>query len=198
MSELTTTEIVGKAKRTLQEAEYDLRSTPPNRWNERNAYVFEDDYSIVGVVVYETVGKLLDKWTMDQGVLVNLISENVTRSQPKASEGYLVLLTGDVPDPSRERQIEQKITAVRHDTSRLRKLVATGLNLTSTDHVERVLAPLLPLVPGNSENEEKSVLDLLPALLESNFSKDAILSVRKSYYNQDSTIQALHNHINKS
>lgn len=195
MSDLTTTEIVGQAKRTLRKAEYDLRPTPPDRWSERNAYVFEDDYSIVGLVVYETLEELLDRWTNDQGVLVDLISENVTRSQPKASEGYLVLLTGDVPGPGSERELEQKITAIRHNTSRLRKLIATGLDLETTDHVERTLAPLIPLDFSGSEKEQTSVLDLLPELLESEFDRDTTLAVKEAYLRQDSTIQALHDRL---
>jgi len=61
---------------------------------------------------------------------VNVISENIGHAEWKAWDGYLVLLTPGLA-PSEEANIE----AVRYDTTRLRKLVATGEDLRNPTDV---------------------------------------------------------------
>src|SRR5207249_5630710 len=61
-----------------------------------NSRVFEDPYGIVAVVAYDTWGDLSSRWVDAQGALVELISKYVKGSEPKAWEGYLVLLTPSI------------------------------------------------------------------------------------------------------
>jgi hypothetical protein len=56
---------------------------------------------------------------------------------------------------------------IRYDTSRIRKIVATGEDMTSLNDIERTLLPLLPLAQdGIDLEEEQSPLDELPERLE--------------------------------
>src|SRR6266849_7632510 len=57
------------------------------------ARIFEDPYSVVQLVVYETWTDLDSNWTDAQAVLVEIISKYVVSTEPKAWDGYLVLLT---------------------------------------------------------------------------------------------------------
>ena len=54
---------------------------------------------------------------------------------------------------------------MRYNTSRLRKLVATGDDLKLSSDVERVLRLLLPLYSEDISLRQNSALDLLPGLL---------------------------------
>ena len=71
-----------------------------------------------------------------------------------------MLLTSGLA-PSEAAEIE----AVRYNTTRLRKLVATGDDLQTATDVNRVLSPLLPLAQEGPKLREESALDLLPGLL---------------------------------
>lgn len=89
-----------------------------------------------------------------------MISAQVGHEEGKSWDGYLVLLTPGLA-PSEDAGIE----AVRYNTTRLRKLVATGDDLRSPTDVERVLRPLLPLGQEQASLSQGSALDLLPKLL---------------------------------
>src|SRR5438128_12448349 len=65
-------------------------------WTASYVRVFEDAYGIVAVVVHETWQDLVSHWIDAQAALVNLISARIGQSEPKAWEGYLVLLTPSV------------------------------------------------------------------------------------------------------
>src|SRR5260370_10273229 len=58
-----------------------------------SARIFEDPYSVVQLVVYETWTDLETNWTDAQGMLVELISKYVVSTEPEAWDGSLVLLT---------------------------------------------------------------------------------------------------------
>src|SRR4051812_17097065 len=55
--------------------------------------IFEDAYGIVAVHVFDTWSHLAEQWNVAQGQLVDVISEHLRRPEPKAWEGYLVLMT---------------------------------------------------------------------------------------------------------
>jgi len=122
---------------------------------------YEDEFGIVLVAVYETWGDLSSGWQEAQATLVELISQHMSKVEPKAWDGYLVLLT---PAPSTAGR--EAVDAIRYDTSRLRKLVADGEELRSLGSVEDALLPLLPLQPVLGPGSGQSALDLLPELLE--------------------------------
>jgi hypothetical protein len=134
----------------------DLRfdSLPPNR-----TLIAEDDYSVIAIVAYETFSELQSEWSGAQADLVNLLAQRLARSSPKAWDGYLVLMcAGSSTD-------RNAITEIERDTTRVRKIVATGEMLRTTKDVARVLDPFLPLMPSERGPELPDVLATLPELL---------------------------------
>lgn len=120
---------------------------------------FEDSVSIVGLVEFATWSALETRWLAAQDALVELLSERLNRSDPKAWEGYLLLFTLDDPPGAAE------IDTIRRDTIRLRKIVTTGTELEELSDVERALLPVLPLSSGRVAVAKVRVLDRLPELL---------------------------------
>ena len=157
----TVTTLIAAATSVLEDAGFEaVESSRVNQWRAIAARVYEDAYSIVCVAVYETWAELASGWTEDQGALVDLISKHFSRTEAKAWEGYLVLLTPSiVPASERMRTVE-----IRRNTLHLRKLLAAGEELQSLDDVGRTLLPLLPL-EENAALEPRNILDALPGLL---------------------------------
>lgn len=162
MSVFTATTLSAAVVDALERAGY--RVVPSDRageWPPPGARVFEDPYSIVATVVYETWSDISTRWLEAQAALVDLISTFFHRGDAKAWEGYLVLLTPSiVPDASR-----LEVEAIRRNTTHARKLVVTGDELASLDDVERALLPLLPLVTEGIETADRTALELLPDVL---------------------------------
>ncbi len=129
-------------------------------WDTPTSRLFENEFSVVAVAVFGTCADLLDTWPSLQGSLVELMTRNVSQTESKSWDGYLVLLTPAVA-PSELVHIEE----VRYDTSRVRKLVATGDDLRAVGGAERILSPLLPLGADRVSDGPASVLDMLPGLL---------------------------------
>jgi len=156
----TPTDLIAAASEALSAGGYEQIRERFSDWDTPTSRLFEDEYNVVGIVVFDTCGELLRKWPDLQGSLVNVISRHVGLGESKSWDGYLVLMTPGLA-PSEDAEIE----AVRYNTTRLRKLVATGDDLRSPTDVERVLRPLLPLRQEGATLAEKSALDLLPKLL---------------------------------
>src|SRR5689334_7288614 len=122
-SALTATDILAAATRALEEGgyrriEHQFGDSLPSD----TVRLFEDAYNVVCVVVYETWSALVSSWADAQAALVELMSQVVTSGEPKAWDGYLALLTpGEISGPE-----HRELTRIRYNTSRLRKLVATG------------------------------------------------------------------------
>src|SRR5262249_3267445 len=123
-------------------------------------------------------------------VLVELISKNLSSSEAKAWEGYLVLLTpGVLPSEART-----EADRVRHDTSRVRKFVAAGEGLQNIADVHRVLMPLLPL-DGIDLRTTESTLSVLPELLATRgLPKRAVEVIIKAFLEQQPLVERLHLH----
>lgn len=121
---------------------------------------FEDEYSIVALAFYDSWQALSEQWPSAQGLVVEVMSTHLNRSEAKSWEGYLVLLTTDEPvdDPT-------AVDRIRRDTSRLRKLVVTGKEITGLESVAAALLPVLPLSISAETAEAESVLDRLPDLM---------------------------------
>jgi len=186
---LSETQISAHAREVLQEGGYELR-VPPQDWEERNeAYLFEDLYSVVGLVVYGTCDELIYKWPEDQGTLSSAISEHIGRGEAKAAEGYLVLLTSGRP----AQDDHETLTKIRYDTSHVRKLVATGETLEMKNDVERALRPLLPLRVEQSRSEVSSGLGQLQELLDVN--PKATGALIEAYQEQTSLLKALKKYV---
>ncbi len=156
----TTTDLIAAASQVLLEGGYRQINGQFPEWGTPTSRLFEDEYSVVGIAIFETCKELLQTWPDAQALLVDVISRHVGSQESKSWDGYLVLLTPGLA-PSESAAIE----AVRYDTTRLRKLVATGDDLKLPTDVERVLRPLLPLRPERASLVQQSALDLLPRLL---------------------------------
>lgn len=185
---LTPTDIIAAASQVLSVAGYRQVSEPSKHWETSTSRLFEDEYNIVGIVVFDTCGELLQAWTDLQGSLVDLISKHIGQAEAKSWDGYLVLLTSGVA-PSEEAEIE----AVRYNTSRLRKIVATGEELRTVTDVERVLRPLLPLRDEPAATDNTSALDVLPRLLaEQGIAQDTTRVLVDAFRSQSPLIERLH------
>jgi hypothetical protein len=161
--ELTVPTVLSAATEALTRpaAGYSLvRDEHTRRWPTEAARVFEDPFSVVAVVVFETWGALVAGWQEAQTTLVELISEHVASVEAKAWDGYLVLLT-----PSSHGGDQEAIDAIRYDMSRARKLVAAAPELQTISDVDRVLLPLLPLVADGEIEPPRSAMDLLEETL---------------------------------
>ena len=156
----TPTDLIAAASQALEAGGYQQIRGRFSEWDTSTSRLFEDEYNVVGIVVFDTCGELLRTWPDLQGSLVDVISRHVGQGESKSWDGYLVLLTPG-PAPSEDTEIE----AVRYNTTRLRKLVATGDDLRSPTDVERVIRPLLPLGQERAKLSQESALDLLPKLL---------------------------------
>ena len=121
----------------------------------------EDSIAIVAIVVYDHLSDLLSSWHLAQGAVVDLISNKLSTSDPKLWEGYLVLINPSLPTVDGKRDVEK----IRHDVSRIRKLVATGEELQTISDVERVLLTFLPIDVGTFDVGPASLLEMLPRLL---------------------------------
>lgn len=184
----TPTDLVAACSSKLEASGYRAIREGFPEWNTPFARLFEDEYNVVGIAVYSTCAELLRSWVDQQGSLVEAISSKVGLSEGKAWDGYLVLLTAG-PAPYGETGVED----IRRDTTRVRKLVATGQELSSPSDVERLLGPLLPLSPEPGSARRGTALDRLPDLLaaEGVDSETTRLLVR-AFLDQKPMMDALH------
>ncbi len=156
----TSTDLIAAASQTLLVGGYRQIPSRFRDWDTPTSRLFEDEYGVVGVVVFDTCAELLRTWPDLQGSLIEVISRHVGKEEAKSWDGYLVLLSPGIA-PSESTAIDE----VRYNTTRLRKLVATADDLKSATDVERVLRPLLPLPQERANLGQESALDLLPRLL---------------------------------
>ena len=185
---MTTTDLIAASTSVLEAGGYQpIREGFPE-WNSTSTRLFEDKYSVVGIAVFRTTAELLQSWADLQGALVDVISRYVGQTENKAWDGYLVLLTTAIA-PARDASIED----IRSDTTRLRKLVATGEDLRTPGDVERLLRSLLPLRDPQGSIGQGTALDLLPELLAEQGINEATTKVLvKSFIEQEPLMEALH------
>jgi hypothetical protein len=185
---MTTTDLIAASTSVLEAAGYQSIREGVPEWNTTSTRLFEDKYNVVGIAVFATTAELLQSWADLQGALVDVISHYVGRSENKAWDGYLVLLTTAIA-PESDHNIED----VRSDTTRLRKLVATGEDLATPGDVERLLRPLLPLRDQQGSIGQGTALDLLPQLLkEQGIDEPTTKGLVKSFIEQEPLMEALH------
>ena len=186
---LTVTELLANATKTLETHGYKrVNLDITENWQTSNVRLFEDDYGIVAIVVYDTWGDLSSNWVDAQASLVELVSKYTTSYDPKSWEGYLVLLT---PSPV-AKQGRLKLTEIRYDISRVRKLVATGDDIKTLDDVRQVLLPLLPLQVETINEVGESVLNMLPKLLSNRgLPTKAVETVINAFLEQKPIVESL-------
>lgn len=140
MSSLTSSAILAAAEQALVRGGYRHVTVTEPSWSVKIGRLYEDPYAIVAVVVYDTWLDLASGWHAAQASLVELMSSRLSKSEAKAWDGYLALFTPASPGVDRT-----EVTSIRYNTARLRKLIATGDDLTSISDVRRTLLPLLPI-----------------------------------------------------
>lgn len=189
---LTSTDLLAAASACLRSNSYvEVGGSQLGSWPLDAARVYEDAYSVVALLVYESWAELASNWTDAQAALVELMSAHMTSADPKSWEGYLVLLTPGVA-PGEDFA---SVADIRYDVSRVRKLVATGDELAQIGDVERALLPLLPMRQPSSAHGDGSVLDLLPDLLaEHGIDKSAVKIVIEAFAAQRPLVESLHEH----
>lgn len=158
------------------------------RWQSSNSRLFEDPYSLVAVVVYDTWRELFERWPDAQAMLVEMISTRLGKGEPKSWEGYLVLLTPSFADAIGAHEVN----AIRYDTTRVRKLIATGEVLHTLEDVRRTLLPLLPVIPV-SFDLPRDIFDLLiDALANRGIERTDVSRLVAAFTNNEPLIPALH------
>lgn len=184
----TSTDLIAAASLTLTVGGYRQITGRFQDWDTPTSRLFEDEYGVVGIVVFDTCAELLRTWPDLQGSLVEVISRHVGKEEAKSWDGYLVLLSPGIA-PSESTAIDQ----VRYNTTRLRKLVATADDLKSPTDVDRVLRPLLPLPQERANLGQESALDLLPRLLaEQNISEGVTRVLVDAFREQSPLLERLH------
>lgn len=183
---ITLTELVVASSSWLIRGGYQQVTAFPD-WDSTSRRLFEDEYNVVGIAVFQTCADLVDSWPELQGSLVEAISQTVGLAEGKAWDGYLVLLTTGVSSE------DVDLEAVRYHTGRLRKLVATGEELGTPGGVERLLRPLLPLRPALAPTGSVSALDRLPDLLAlRGIKRETTAVLVDAFVNQKALVETLH------
>jgi len=187
---LTVTDLLAGATEFLESAGYKrIEKVDQTDLLNSGTRLFEDVYNIVAVAVYNTWSELELSWNDAQAALVDLISAYIDRGDAKAWDGYLVLMT---PSILAAEEVS-RLTEIRYDTSRLRKLIAAGKELTVLEDLNRLLAPLLPLKIDPVPVDRRSVLDELPSLLEAKgIDGSAVATLVRAYQDQKPLVEALH------
>ena len=159
-SSLSASSMVALASETLSHNGYRVvrDMTEMKRLGDQ-ALLAEDAYSVISVVAFETWQQLEKDWMEAQADLVDLLARRLSRSAPKAWDGYLVLLCAGEPADRLD------VDRIERDTSRVRKIVATGGRLRTSTDVARVLDLLLPLELPDDLSALEDVLDALPELM---------------------------------
>ncbi len=185
-------DLLSAAHRILSENGFShIPSFKLERLDDSKYALFEDPFSIVAVVVYETWADLLGEWQGAQSSFVELISKHISKEEQKRWDAYLVLWTSDVI-PLSEIGRSQKI---QYDTSRVRKMVSAGDQLKSLADINKALTPLLPLSEVHADSVQDNALDLIPRLLQTgDLSEDKIRAVVTAFDQQESLMEVLHSY----
>jgi hypothetical protein len=185
---LTCTDLIASAAQALLDGGYRRINGKFAYWDTPTSRLFEDEYSVVGMVAFDSCSELLQSWPDLQGRLVDLISGHIGRQESKAWDGYLVLLS-----PGLAPVDIQEVENIRSNTTRLRKLVATGDDLRTVADVERVLRPLLPFSHEQASVTQGSVLELLPKLLtDCGIEKETTKLLVDAFRDQSPLLEKLH------
>jgi hypothetical protein len=124
-------------------------------WPE-GASAYEDQYSIIAIWPYDSFHDISDQWISAQDDVISLMSSNISSSDPKSWDGYLVLVTTEgIPEGMADR-----LNEIRSDTRRIRKLVVTGDDLPGTAESELEITQALRrlLAPVVNVSIEKSLM----------------------------------------
>ena len=185
----TSTTLLASAAELLAGSGYrPLSAELASHWQSSNSRLFEDPYSLVAVVAYDTWRELFERWPDAQASLVEMMSMRLAKAEPKSWDAYLVLLTPAFADAPGAREMH----AIRYDTTRVRKLIATGEELQTLEDVQRTILPLLPVLAASVERP-RDVLDLLiDALANRGVDRDDASRLVSAYTSNQPLITALY------
>ena len=185
---LNPTTLLASSAQFLTEAGY--RPVPPEAapaWQTVDSRLYEDAYSIVGVVVYDTWRGLVDGWPDAQARLVATMATRLLKTESKTWDGYVVLLTPGYVESSSRRNVG----LIRYDTTRVRKLIATGEDLKALGDVRRALLPLLPLAVAGLEPPRHMLTVLRDALARRGIDRADAKLVVSAFSRNESMLSAL-------
>jgi hypothetical protein len=184
---LTTSELLALASAQLGSNGYRVvRDIAGTAHSAGRGLLAEDASSVVSVVVFETWQQLETEWLDAQADLVDLLSRRLQRSAPKAWDGYLVLLCAS---PATDHHV---IAQIERDTTRVRKIVATGDTLRTIKDIENVLDVLAPLEIPNAVEALEDVLDALPKLIGGGIDPVAVKTVVDAFRGMEAPLERLH------
>ena len=157
---LNPTTLLASSAQFLTEAGYRQVTSEAAAWHTADSRLFEDAYSLVSVVVYATWGELVTAWPDAQARLVETMATRLSKTESKAWDGYVVLLTPGYSEPSSGGTV----SSIRYNTTRVRKLVAAGEDLQALEDVRRAILPLLPVAQIDLEPTRDMLTVLKEAL----------------------------------
>lgn len=190
---LTVLQVVGAVGDALDGAGYRRVQQRHDAGNSTSGFrVYEDEFGVIGLRVFESPSLLMEGWADAQTQLVSVIGSYIGREEDKAWDGYLVLLT---PIPTTPAELDA-MNGIRYDTTRVRKIVATGDELRSIADVSRVLQPLLPLESASGLEGTRTGLELLPDLLaEQGVDPSLTRRVIDAFNRQEPMIRVIHDEL---
>ncbi|MER8589595.1 hypothetical protein NKH19_31120 [Mesorhizobium sp. M1338] len=132
------TDLIEEAARLLQDAGFEIQ---PVDIDGLSARVLENDTLLGFVLVYDTAGDLLARWSGDTDRLVAQRQFQLRAAGTKAWNSYVLLLARD-----RANYAEAiALSSIEEDLSGLRKIARSGC-----EHGSDILRALLPLMPLQS------------------------------------------------
>ena len=187
----TSTQLLAAARTTLGSGGFsEITQHCLPGFDESSSCLFEDKYSVVAIVFYESWADLKNNWEQAQIAFVELISEHISKDELKSWEGYLLLWTTDYI-PLSDAEARQQI---QYNTGRVRKLICSGEQLKEIVGVNTALLPLLPITDFLGQGSDENVLAMIPDLLQSSeISKNKIQTVVSAFEQHESLVEALHN-----
>ena len=185
---LNSTTLLASSAEFLTAAGYRLVASEAARdWQTANSKLFEDPYSLVGVVVYDTWSELAEGWPDAQARLVDTMATRLRKTEPKTWDGYVVLLT-----PGYAGSNSRHVSLIRYDTTRVRKLVASGEDLRALGDVRRAILPLLPLLTVGLEPFRDMLAVLKETLATRGIARDDAERVISAFSKNESILLALY------
>ena len=187
--EFTSSTLLASVEELLQQNGYRLAGQRAVAgWDLPTSKLFEDPYSLVAVVVFDTWRELLTTWPDAQALLVDTMSAQLSKTEAKSWDAYLVLLTPSFTDTGGARDVN----AIRYNTARVRKLIATGDELQTLEDVERTLLPLLPVATVAVTSPRDVLKSLVEALIQRGLDPDDVTQAVSAFSSNVPLMPALH------
>ena len=180
--------LISLAQEAFSNSGYSVMREYPSDENTRRIFdlLAEDDFGIVGLEVYNTWEKLSSGWEDAQSSLVRLVSRKIARTSPKFFDAYLVLICRNPIERTEER------FEIERDVNRVRKIVISSEDISSTSSFLRALDPLMPLDFTSDLGERNDSLSLLPDILGDRIEPQIMKKVIEAHINLSSPIEAIH------